>query len=190
MHKLTRRHVIARLTGATTALFCPAILNAQTNLARDWGDIPTDQPIGEDRLIEVAPGLAEIDLTELRPGEIAVIARPTDDPEYSETGMTQYVAVHHRTEDQIAFGEANDREGTVQDPRYFVVNLLCTHRGSAVGLTGDPLAPFACTDQRERHASVFDVTGMGVAGASQDEYLSVPDHMVTETAAGIILELA
>ncbi|MEO0916598.1 MAG: hypothetical protein AAFY31_06395 [Pseudomonadota bacterium] len=190
MHKITRRNVIARLSGASTALFCPALLNAQDGLALDWEGIPTDRPVGEDLLVTVDAGPAEVDVTALQPGEIAVIARPTDDEDYADTGMTQYVAVHRRTDEQAAFGEANDRAGTVQDPRYFVVNLVCTHRGSAIGLTSDPQAPFACTDRRDRHGSVFDPSGLGIAGASEDEYLPIPEYTLNETPAVVLLQLA
>ncbi len=102
MHRLTRRHVIhviATVGASSTGVFCPALLNAQPVTLVDWDGIPTDRPIGEDRLIEVEAGPVEIDISELEPGEVAVITRPTDDPAYSETGMIQYVAVHHRTEE-------------------------------------------------------------------------------------------
>ena len=189
MQKLTRRHVLTTMT-STTVLLCPAILNAQTDLSIEWEGIPDDRPIGEDRLIDVAAGPAEVDVTDLQPGEVAVIARPTDDPEYANTGMIQYIAVHHRTDAQIAFGAANDRDGTFQDPAYFVVNLLCTHRGKAVGLTGNPEAPFACTDRGSRHSSVYNATGFGVSGASEDEYLSIPDYTSQISDPQVVLQLA
>ena len=189
MQQLTRRHVMATLS-STTVLLCPAVLNAQTDLSINWEGVPDDRPIGEDRLINVAAGPAEVDVTDLQPGEVAVIARPTEDPEYSNTGMVQYVAIHHRTEAQIAFGAANDREGTVQDPAYFVVNLLCSHRGKAIGLTGNAEAPFACTDRGSRHSSVYDATGFGVSGASEDEYLSIPEYTLQVSDTQVVLQLA
>ncbi|MCK0122579.1 hypothetical protein MWU61_18655 [Loktanella sp. F6476L] len=178
MHQLTRRHVIATLT-SSTVLLCPAILNAQTTTLEldDWADIPDDTPIGQSQTISVDAGTSEIEISALKPGEVAVIARPTTDEKYTATGMIQYIAVHHRTEDQIT--AADDRDGTIQDPAYFVVNLLCTHKGKAIGITGNPEAPFACTDRGSRHSSVYNVSGFGVSGASEDEYLSIPDYTLS-----------
>lgn len=190
MHKLTRRNVIATIS-SSAVLLCPALLNAQTtDLDTAWAGIPDDRPIGEDRLITVAAGPAQIDVSDLMPGEVAVIARPTTDTAFSATGMTQYVAVHRRTPDQVAFGAANDREGTVQNGEYFVVNLVCTHRGKAIGLTGDPAAPFACTDRGARHASVFDASGHGISGAGEDENLSIPAYTLQASAGSVIVALA
>ncbi len=187
MYKLTRRNVIA-IVPSSTLLLCPAILNAQT-VDLDWDDVPTTEPIGQDKLMTVAAGPASIDVSDLEPGQVAVIARPTEDEAYASTGMTQYVAVHRRTDAQIAFGEANDRPGTVADPAYFVVNLLCTHRGKAIGMTGNPDVPFACTDRRGRHSSNYDASGFGVAGASEGEYLSIPSYTLTN-GTQVVLELA
>ncbi|WP_341368317.1 hypothetical protein [Yoonia sp. BS5-3] len=188
MHKLTRRHVMLTMTGSTLML-CPAILNAQT-VSPEWDGLPDTTPVGEDQLINVGEGPAEVDITDLEPGQVTVIARPTTDEAYSATGQIQYVAVHYRTEAQIAFGAENDRDGTVQDPRYFVVNLVCTHRGKAIGMTGDPAAPFACLDRGDRHSSVFDASGFGIAGASEDEYLSIPDYSLTTDGDQVVLQLA
>jgi len=184
MQKLSRRHVIATLT-SSSVLLCPALLNAQVSL--DWDGIPTDTPMGQDQLITVDAGPAQVDVSDLQAGEVAVIARPNPDAAYTSTGQIQYVAIHHRTDAQVT--AANDRDGTVQDPRYFVVNLVCSHRGKAVGLTGDPDAPFACTDRGSRHSSVYDASGFGVSGASEGEYLSVPDYTLT-TDDAVILSLA
>ncbi|PJI85409.1 hypothetical protein BC777_3411 [Yoonia maricola] len=188
MYKMTRRHVITTLS-TSAVLLCPAILNAQTNVDEDWADIPDDTPIGQDRLIEVGSGPADVDVSELQPGEVAVIARPTDDEAYSATGMTQYIAVHRRTADQIAFGAANDRDGTVQNPEYFVVNLVCSHRGKAIGITGNPEAPFACTDRGDRHSSIYDASGFGVSGASEDEYLSIPTYTIAADGGQVVVSL-
>lgn len=170
MQKLTRRHVIATIT-TSSVMLCPAILNAQAALDLDWDDIATDIPTGHDRLITVAAGPAQVDVTDLQPGEVAVIARPSEDEKYSSTGMTQYVAVHRRTDAQIAIA--------ANGAAYFVANLVCTHRGKAIGLTGNPDAPFACTDRRSRHGSVYDGSGLGVAGASEGEFMSIPEHTLT-----------
>ena len=189
MHKMTRRQVIAMIP-SSTVLLCPAILNAQTNIDAEWADIPTTAPVGESYLINVPAGPAEVDVTSLLPGEITVIARPTDDEAYASTGMTQYIAIHHRTAEQIDFGTANDRDGTIQNPSYFVANLVCTHRGKAIGITGNPVSPFACTDRGDRHSSIYDATGLGVSGASDGEYLSIPDYEISVTDDAVIIRLA
>lgn len=184
MQKLSRRHVIATMSGSIVSL-CPAILNAQTLPAiPEWADIPTTEPAGTDQIIMVETGAASVDITDLSAGEIAVIGRPTTDEAYTATNMVQYVAVHRRTADQIAAAEGTERSG-----EYFVVNLLCSHRGKAIGLTGDPAVPFACTDRGGRHSSNYDVTGFGIAGASEDEFLSIPDHTI-DTGDQIVLQLA
>lgn len=189
MHKMTRRHVMTTIS-STAVLLCPALLTAQTNIDEAWADIPDDKPIGEDSLITVGEGSAEVDVSALQPGEVTVIARPTADEEFTATGMMQYVAVHRRTAEQIAFGATNDRAGTVQNPEYFVVNLVCSHRGKAIGLTGNPDAPFACTDRGSRHSSVYDASGFGVSGASEDEYLSIPDHTLSVDGGTVVFLLA
>ncbi|MEL6574118.1 MAG: hypothetical protein AAFQ64_20935 [Pseudomonadota bacterium] len=186
---LTRRHVIASLTGTAVTL-CPALLNAQSIPEPEWGDVPYDTPVGEMTLTMLDAGPAEIDASTLQPGEVAVVGRPTTDDNYSSTGMVQYVAIMRRTEAQIAFGAENDRDGTVQDPNYFVVNLLCTHRGKAIGITGNPDAPFACTDRRGRHGSIYNAVGFGVAGASEDEYLSIPDYALTVDGDQVVVALS
>ena len=185
---LTRRHVIASLTGSAVTL-CPALLNAQSIPEPDWGDIPDDTPVGEMTLTMLDAGPAEIDASTLQPGEVAVIGRPTTDEDYSATGMIQYVAIMRRTDAQVAFGAENDRDGTVQDPNYFVVNLLCSHRGKAIGITGNPEAPFACTDRGSRHGSTYNAVGYGIAGASDKEYLSIPDYALTKSGDQIIVAL-
>ncbi|MEO1732286.1 MAG: hypothetical protein AAFR45_01460 [Pseudomonadota bacterium] len=185
MHRLTRRNVLANLAGSTVFL-CPAILNAQVP-APNWGEIPTDAPIGADRILTMPPGPVEIDISDLQPGDVAVVARPTDNPEYTNTGMTQYIAVLRRTDEQIAFGAAHDRPGDVQDARFMVVDLMCPHRGKAIGLTGNPEAPFACTDQGSRHSSVFDASGYGIGGASAEEYMSFPAYSIKSDSGGAIV---
>lgn len=187
MQKLSRRHVLATMSSGAVML-CPAFLNAQT-VTVDWAGVPTTEPIGQDTLINVEAGPAQVDISALQPGEIAVIARPTDDVNFSNTGMVQYIAVHHRTDSQVAFGEANDRDGTTQDPRYFVANLVCTHRGKAIGMTGNPDAPFACTDRGSRHSSNYDPSGKGIGGASVGEFMSIPDYTL-DTSNGVVLSLA
>ena len=187
MHKLTRRHVIATLSSSAVML-CPAILNAQT-VDLDWNDIPTTAPVGEKTLVNVEAGTAEVDVTALQPGEVAVIARPTDDEAYTATGMVQYIGVLRRTEAQVVFGVENDPAGSVQNPEYFVVNLLCTHRGKALGITGDPSVPFACTDRGERHSSNYNASGRGVSGAGDGDTLSIPEYQIS-VGETVILTLA
>ena len=179
MQKLTRRHVIATIT-TSSVLLCPAILNAQVTLDLDWDGIPTDTPVGQDRLITLPAGPAQVDVSDLQPGEVAVIARPSEDEKYSSTGMTQYVAVHRRTDAQIAAADG---------AAYFVADLVCTHRGKAIGLTGNLDSPFACTDRRGRHGSVYDSTGRGVAGASEGERMSTPEHTLS-IGDQVVLSLA
>ena len=187
MYKLTRRNVIAMVPSSAVVL-CPALLNAQA-VDPGWGEIPTDAPVGQDRVIDLPAGPASVDISDLEPGALAVIARPSTDPEYTSTGMTQYIGVLHRTPEQIAFGAANDRAGAVQDPAYLVVNLVCTHRGKAIGFTGDADQPFACTDRGRRHSSNYNASGLGVAGASEGEYLSIPTYTLTKGDT-VILALA
>jgi len=187
MHRITRRNVITTIAGTGGALLCPAILNAQQAL--DW-DGPTTTPVGQDQTINAEAGPATIEVSGLAPGEVAVIARPNDADTYSATGNIHYVAIHHRTDAQVAFGEANDRDGTVQNPRYLVVDLVCPHRGKAIGFTGNPDEPFACTDRGRRHSSDFDASGFGIAGASEDEYLSIPSYTIEASGEAIVITLA
>lgn len=187
MKTLTRRHVLASFSGATLSL-CPAILNAQNF---DWGgSVAENKPTGETQLAMLPAGPARVDISILEPGEVAVVGRPTTDPEYSNTDMVQYVGVTRRTEAQIAFGQANDRPGTVQDPRFFAVNLVCPHRGKAIGMTGNPATPFACTDQGRRHGSIFDASGLGTKGASEKEFLSIPSYSLEISGSSAVLLLA
>ena len=183
MYKLSRRHVLATLSSSAVML-CPAILNAQA-LDLGWDDIPTTEPIGQSSLMMIEEGPADIDLSELAPGEVAVIARPTTDDAYSATGMTQYIGVLHRTEAQIAYGADNDRDGVIQVAAYLVVNLVCPHRGKAIGISGDPDRPFACTDRGARHSSEFDASGMGVDGASDGDPMSIPEYSIDGTTLSL-----
>lgn len=182
---LTRRNVLATLSGSAV-LLCPALLNAQAVPDLAWDDISDEEPIGQKRLVTLEAGPAEIDVTDLAPGDVAVVARPTSDADYEGTGMIQYVGILRRTEAQVAYGAENDPEDAVRDPRFLVVNLLCPHKGKAVGITGDALAPFACTDQGRRHGSVFDASGDSFAGAAADDgdRLSVPDYSIQISGDG------
>lgn len=178
MHKLTRRHVLATFAGATVTL-CPAILNAQSALDL-WGqEVADTQPFGQKSVIEVGEGAASIDVTDLTPGDVAVISRPTDNFDYERLGFIQHIAVLRRTDAQIAVAPAGD-----QDPRYFVADLLCPHRGFAIGITDNPDMPFACTKRGDRHSSMFDSTGLGVAGKSTGDPMSVPSYTMDITGDG------
>lgn len=188
MQRLSRRHVLTTLTG-TAVLLCPALLNAQGSIDADWADVPTTMPIGQDRLMELGAGPAEVDISALAPGEVAVIARPNSADTYSATGSVQYIGVHRRTDGQIAFGASNDRAGTVKDPRFFVADLVCPHRGKAIGFTGDPNMPFACTDRGRRHSSNFNASGMGVGGASDGDPMAIPAYEIADNGGRIVLRL-
>ena len=189
MITLTRRHVIASFTGTAVSL-CPAILNAQSIPEPDWGDIPTTAPVGQTSLVDLPAGPASLDVSTLQAGEVAVVGRPNSSDAYSATGNVQYVAIMRRTDEQIAFGQANDPAGAVQDPRYFVVELVCTHRGKAIGLTGNPAAPFACTDRGSRHSSFFDASGLHVAGAGDTRHLPVPQYTLAMDGDQVVVNLA
>ena len=180
MHKLTRRNIIATMT-SSTVLLCPRILGAQT-VDLDWNGIATDTPVGMDALFELPAGPGTVDISALSPGDVAVIARPSNEGEFSATGQVDYIAVLHRTDAQIAAAQATGQAITTQNPAYLVVSLVCPHRGKAVGMTGDPALPFACTDRRSRHSSVFDVAGTGVSGASEKEKMKVPNYTLEGTA--------
>ncbi|MEL6584849.1 MAG: hypothetical protein AAFQ36_13550 [Pseudomonadota bacterium] len=188
MYTLTRRHVLMTAAGSALTL-CPAILNASVELDA-WETLPDDTPVGYDKLMSVEAGPATVEISDLMPGDVAVIARPTDDPEYAATGMIQYIAVHVRTDEQIAFGAENDPAGATQDQRFFVVNLVCTHRGKAIGITGDPSAPFACLDRGRRHSSVYNASGLGIGGASEGDQLSIPAYTIADADGLITLEIA
>ncbi|MEM1102035.1 MAG: hypothetical protein AAGH73_10980, partial [Pseudomonadota bacterium] len=121
------------------------------------------------------------------PGEVAVLARPSSEGMFSGTGGIQYVAVHHRTAAQQAAASGG---AAAQNPQYLVVNLVCTHRGAAIGITDDPSRPFACTRLGSRHGSVYDVSARGVAGAADDsDVLSVPAYTLS-TGGAVTIELA
>ena len=184
MYRLTRRHVLTTMT-ASSVMLCPALLNAQA----DWGNISTSEPIGQDQLLTVDAGTSEIEISGLEPGQVAVVARPNEAGDYTSTGGIQYIAVMRRTDAQIAFGQANDRDGAVQDVGYLVVNLVCPHRGKAVGITGNPDMPFACTDRGSRHSSDFNASGLGVAGASDGDWMSFPSYSIAASGASVVLTL-
>lgn len=185
MNRLTRRHVLTTLTGGGAVMLCPALLNAQDLDLGAWADIPTTTPIGQTSLMSLGEGPATVDISTLAPGEVAVIARPSASDDYAATGMMQYVGVLRRTDAQIAYGVQNDSENMVQDERYLVVELVCPHRGKAVGITGDADRPFACTDRGGRHSSEFSASGQGVAGASDaSDWLPVPDYSLEITGEG------
>lgn len=173
MKTLSRRQVIATLS-ATTVTLCPAVVNAAIY---GWPDgFSDEEPHGQSSLVNVSAGEV-VDITALAPGELAVLARPNVAGEFSSTGGTQFVGVLHRTPEQIAAASGG---AATQDARYLVVNLVCPHRGAALGLSDDPARPFACTRTSSRHGSLFDTAGKGVAGASDDsDVLSVPGYTLS-----------
>ena len=171
MKKISRRHVIVTLASTATFL-CPAVLNAATSAdLSSWANIPTDRPVGLSQILQLSRGPASIDISELKPGDITVIARPDDSADYAGTGQTQFVAVMRKNKN------------------YLVVELTCPHKGKAIGLTGDPKVPFACTKRGRYHSSEFDSNGLGVAGKSSGDPMIIPEHMLTNSNGKVVLEL-
>ena len=172
MKKISRRNVIVTLASTATFL-CPAVLNAATTAdLSSWANIPTDSPIGLSQILQLSSGPASIDISELKPGDVTVIARPNDSEDYAGTGQTQFVAAMRKDKD------------------YLIVELTCPHKGKAIGLTGDPKVPFACTKRGRYHSSEFDSNGLGVAGKSSGDRMIVPDHKLTSSNGKVVLELA
>ncbi|MDC3108033.1 Rieske 2Fe-2S domain-containing protein [Paracoccaceae bacterium] len=172
MKKISRRHVIITLSSTVTFL-CPAVLNAATSKdLSSWANIPTDRPIGLSQILQLSSGPASIDISGLKPGDVTVIARPDDSADYAGTGQTQFVAVMRKNKE------------------YLVVELTCPHKGKAIGLTGDPKVPFACTKRGRYHSSEFDSNGLGVAGKSSGDLMIIPEHKLTNSNGKVVLELA
>ena len=74
MKKISRRHVIVTLASTATFL-CPAVLNAATTAdLSSWATIPTDSPAGLSQILRLGIGPASIDISELKPGDVTVIA--------------------------------------------------------------------------------------------------------------------
>ena len=172
MKKISRRHVIVTLASTATFL-CPAVLNAATTAdLSGWANIPTDIPMGLKQVLRLGKGPASIDISQLNPGNVSVIARPNDSADYAGTGQMQFVAVMRRDKD------------------YLIVELTCPHKGKAIGLTGDPKVPFACTKRGRYHSSEFDSNGMGVAGKSSGDPMIIPEHKLSSSNGKVVLELA
>ena len=76
-----------------------------------------------------------------------------------------------------------------RDKDYLVVELTCPHKGKAIGLTGDPKVPFACTKRGRYHSSEFDSNGLGVAGKSSGDPMIVPEHKLSSSNGKVVLEL-
>ena len=171
MKKISRRHVIVTLA-SSTAFLCPAVLNGATSTdLSSWANIPTDSPAGLTEILRLGKGPASIDISELKPGDVTVIARPNDSADYAGTGQTQFVAAMRRDKD------------------YLIVELTCPHKGKAVGLTGDPEVPFACTKRGTHHSSEFDSNGLGVAGKSSGDPMIIPEHKLNSSNGKVVLEL-
>ena len=171
MKKISRRQVIITLASSATFL-CPAVLNAATTAdLSSWANIPTDSPAGLSQILRLGSGPAKIDISELKAGDVTVISRPNNKADYSGTGQTQFIAAMRRDKD------------------YLIVELTCPHKGKAIGLTGDPNVPFACTDRGRYHSSEFDFNGVGVAGKSSGDPMVVPEHRLTKSNGKVILEL-
>ena len=171
MKKISRRHIIVTLA-SSAAFLCPAVLNAATSTdLSSWANIPTDSPAGLTEILRLSKGPANIDISELKPGDVTVIARPDDSADYAGTGQTQFVAAMRRDKD------------------YLIVELTCPHKGKAVGLTGDPEVPFACTKRGTHHSSEFDSNGLGVAGKSSGDPMIIPEHKLNSSNGKVVLEL-
>ena len=171
MKKISRRNVIVTLASGA-AFLCPAVLKAATTAdLSSWANIPTDSPAGLSKILQLGSGPASIDISELKAGDVTVISRPNNKADYAATGQTQFVAAMRRDKD------------------YLIVELTCPHKGKAVGLTGDPKVPFACTDRGRYHSSEFDFNGVGVAGKSSGDPMVVPEHRLTNSNGKVILEL-
>jgi len=176
MQKLTRRNVLTTLT-ASSILLCPAVLNAHEDEDFSWGpNIDTSKPTGQDKLVMLTDRIEPVDVTELGPGQVAVIGAPTDNPDYFSTGMVQYIAILRRSTNQIETAQKRVQGAMVHDQRYFVVNLVCPHKGLAIGITPMEDRPFACTKEGSRHHSIFDASGFGVHGKSSGKTMSVPGY--------------
>ena len=116
MEKVSRRHVIVTLA-STATLLCPAVLKAATTAdLSSWADIPTDSPAGLSKILRLGSGPSRIDISELKPGDVTVIARPNDSADYAGTGQTQFVAAMRKDKD------------------YLIVELTCPHKGKAFPL--------------------------------------------------------
>ena len=86
MKKISRRHVIITLASTATFL-CPAVLNAATTAdLSGWANIPTDIPMGLKQVLRLGNRPASIDIAQLKPGDVSVIARPNDSANYAGTG--------------------------------------------------------------------------------------------------------
>ena len=171
MKKISRRHVIVTIA-STATLLCPAVVNAATSAdLSGWANIPTDSPVGASKILQLGSGPASIDISELKPGDVTVIARPDDSADYAGTGQIQFVAAMRRDKD------------------YLIVELTCPHKGKAIGLTGDPKVPFACTKRGRHHSSEFDSNGLGVAGKSSGDPMIIPEHKLNSSNGKVILEL-
>jgi len=172
MKKISRRHVIVTIASTATFL-CPAVVNAATSAdLSGWANIPTDSPVGVSKILQLGSGPASIDISELKPGDVTVIARPNDSEDYAGTGQTQFIAAMRKDKD------------------YLIVELTCPHKGKAIGLTGDPNVPFACTKRGRYHSSEFDSNGLGVAGKSSGDPMIIPKHKLSSSNGKVVLELA
>ena len=172
MKKISRRNVIVTLA-STAAFLCPAVLKAATTAdLSSWANIPTDSPAGLSKILQLGSGPASIDISELKVGDVTVVSRPNNRADYATTGQTQFIAAMRRDKD------------------FLIVELTCPHKGKAIGLTGDPKVPFACTKRGRYHSSEFDTNGLGVAGKSSGDPMIVPEHKLNSSNGKVVLELS
>ena len=177
MQKLTRRNVITTLT-ASSIILCPAVLNAHDDEDFSWGpSIDTSKPSGQDRLVLLKGRSEPVDISDTLPlDRLQLLAFLRTIKIILAPGWCSMLLFLRRTSSQIEAAKKNDRTGKVKDPRYFVVNLICPHKGFAIGITSMENRPFACTKEGDRHHSIFDSSGFGVHGKSSGEYMSVPEY--------------
>jgi hypothetical protein len=76
-----------------------------------------------------------------------------------------------------------------RDKDYLIVELLCPHKGKAIGLTGDPKAPFACTKRVKLTRVMLTTFGLGVAGKSSGDPMIIPKHKLNSSNGKVVLEL-
>ena len=151
----------------------PGRVNAATSAdLSGWANIPTDSRCWGFKNSSTWQWSCYIDISELKPGDVTVIARPNDSEDYAGTGQTQFIAAMRKDKD------------------YLIVELTCPHKGKAIGLTGDPNVPFACTKRGRYHSSEFDSNGLGVAGKSSGDPMIIPKHKLSRSNGKVVLELA
>ena len=66
------------------------MINAATTVdLSDWANIPTDIPMGLKQVLRLESGPASIDISQLKPGDVSVIARPVGSADHVELDRSQ-----------------------------------------------------------------------------------------------------